>query len=421
MNARPAWIDLARLLVLLVLTSLLGGAAPAPPPPPVTQVLVVGTIHQKHHKSEAYSEQTLARILQVWDPAAVCVEIRPQEFRRELYLSEMTLATIWGLENGRAVYPIDWWSGEAREERERLRQTEEHQALLQEMEQREAASPVWAAFTQKYGEDWYQADRGPEFWNGADYNGLVRDGYRISVELFGDSPENLYYLSRNAKMLEAIEAAVAKHPGERVVVLTGAEHKHYFDDALGARPDVEAVPWSALPELPAMEAGPQVRAWLDDATPDPYFDLDTPEGRRSSYRVRMRRLVHGPDMDARPWTVPQENIAAAGPVLEAWAAEEPDRPEVLFRQGWLALLRREPAKALPLLQAAEPAPEDWWRDQRPLVIAICHDLLGQRAEAIAAYEAHIALVRERLGPMADDWINEVAVSGLQEPFTWPQQ
>ncbi|MGO8814014.1 MAG: hypothetical protein ACLQVG_05015 [Terriglobia bacterium] len=61
---------------------------------PGTQALVVGTIHDRHARNENYSYADVVHILATYDPDLICVEIRPQDFRREPYLKEMMLATV---------------------------------------------------------------------------------------------------------------------------------------------------------------------------------------------------------------------------------------------------------------------------------------------------------------------------------------
>ena len=84
--------------------------------------MVVGTIHQRHQTNENYSYADVVHILATYDPDLICVEIRPKDFRREPYLKEMMLATVWGLSHGKKVAPIDWWDDAPndREIREKL-------------------------------------------------------------------------------------------------------------------------------------------------------------------------------------------------------------------------------------------------------------------------------------------------------------
>ena len=414
-------------LVVAFSTALIGCRDSAPEVPEAveptvpTRVFVLGTIHAQHEKNDRYGYDEIVQILQAWDPAAVCVEIRPQEFRQELYLDEMVLATIWALEKGRPVYPIDSWLEETRAEQTRLLQAPEYEAKRQEAEQLDAASEILTAFRQRWGEDGPSGTEGADFWNGDEFAAAVRENYRISVEVFGDSPINLMYLSRNGDMLSAIEAALAKHPGERVAVLTGAEHKHFFDDALARRDDVEAVGFDELGDLPPLDAGPEVRRWLDGRVATLYFDPQAPEPRRASYRESLIDLVHGGGIDVRPWTASEEDIAQAEEVVRTWAAWEPDRPEVLVEQGWLAFLRRKPADALPLLLAAPPTKHDMDAASYHALVGFCHDLLGQRAEALASYQLHLDMVKRVFGPMADGWELESVVQAIEKPYSWPSE
>ncbi len=75
-----------------------------------TKVLVIGTIHGNHSTNPNYTYQDLLNVLDAFDPDAICVEIPPSYFRKRSYLKEMMLASIYGFENNKKVYPIDWWS-----------------------------------------------------------------------------------------------------------------------------------------------------------------------------------------------------------------------------------------------------------------------------------------------------------------------
>jgi hypothetical protein len=74
-----------------------------------TKVLVVATIHGNHETNPNYSYQDLLNILYTYKPDAICVEIRPEDFRKQSYLKEMMMATIFGIDQNIKVYPIDWW------------------------------------------------------------------------------------------------------------------------------------------------------------------------------------------------------------------------------------------------------------------------------------------------------------------------
>ena len=106
-TARRAYLRAAGLVTIGVLLSLAVPPGRTSETRQVTEVLVIGTIHDRHSSNPNYSYEHVARILDTFNPDAICVEIRPEDFRRESYLEEMMLATVWGLSQGKPVYPID--------------------------------------------------------------------------------------------------------------------------------------------------------------------------------------------------------------------------------------------------------------------------------------------------------------------------
>ena len=96
-------------LIAVVGMALAIPAFPSPTTGP-TRVLVVGTIHDGHtKKSELFLPGPYRYPGDLYAPDAICVEIRPVDFRRKSYLTEMMMATIFGLDHGLKVYPIDSW------------------------------------------------------------------------------------------------------------------------------------------------------------------------------------------------------------------------------------------------------------------------------------------------------------------------
>ena len=201
-----------------------------------TQVLVIGTIHGNHETNPNYSYQDLLNILTTYKPDAICVEIRPEDFRKRSYPKEMMMATIFGIEKGIKVYPIDWWgSGDDRTKRAAYMNTPEYKEKEKKEEELETANKVMQEFTKKYGSLetlWNENKKGYEFFNGEDYNRYIQEMYKISMTVYGDGPMNLSYETRNGKMMELIKNAMSENTGKRIIILTGAEHKHYFDIAL---------------------------------------------------------------------------------------------------------------------------------------------------------------------------------------------
>ncbi len=90
------------------------------------KVLVVGTIHGSHSSNPHYTYQDVLNILGTYNPDVICVEIPPSYFRKRSYLKEMMIASIYGFENNKKVYPIDWWTSGDRKEQKKFRESEEY-------------------------------------------------------------------------------------------------------------------------------------------------------------------------------------------------------------------------------------------------------------------------------------------------------
>jgi hypothetical protein len=361
-----------------------------------TQVLVVGTIHGSHRSNPNYSYEHLVQILATYGPDAICVEIRPEDFRRVPYLTEMVAATIYGAEHGTRVYPIDWWDerNNARAERDAFMQTPEYAAQQPKEAALEAADSVIQGFEARYG-DWqtYSRTGSYVFFNGPDYNDYIAEGYRISMEVWGDGPMNLYYRTRNDRMMERIRGAIRENRGRKVIVLTGAEHKHYFDRALAAEPGVQLVGIGAVLPLKPVSVDPAIQAYLAQNRAYGYFDLTAPQGADLYYAGVLVVLLHGPDMDFDPARIPSENVVKARSALDEWQQVSPDSPLLQFELGWQSFLASAPAEALAHYERALANLEKIVPEQRDFVrrvihrnMGFCYDLLGDRERAVAAYD-----------------------------------
>jgi len=394
---------------MVVLAALLGvqsSWAPARGGP--ARVLVVGTIHQGHGTNPAYTYAQLLQLVAKFDADAICVEIRPEDFRRVPYLREMVAATIYGSIRGKRVYPIDWWQDNpnARVQRDSMMRAPDYSDRKALEDSLAAADPLIGEFEARHGE-WatFSSHGSREFFNGDEYNAYIAEGYRISMEVWGDSPMNLYYRTRNERMLELIRAAIRESAGGRVIVLTGSEHKHYFDRALGDEAGVELVNAASLLPLDPVPLDPAVERYLTENRADAYFDTTSPDGIDLVFEGALVPLVHGPDMDFEPAKIPAANIAKARTELAEWKARRPDSPLLEFDLGWVAFLESSPADALKHYEAAlanvdavAPAYRAFVRRTIHRNIGLAWDLLGNREQAIAAYEQGERLFEDTGGP-----------------------
>lgn len=363
-----------------------------------TQVLVVATVHDQHGRNPNYTYEDVARILDTFDPDVVCVEIRPEDFRRQPYLQEMMLATVWGLAGEKEVCAFDWYAGTARRERAELAAQPRYVALQQRLDSLRASNPIASRFDRRHG-DYWSGDKDYRFYNGAEYNRYIEEGYRLSLATFGDGPHNLYYETRNRHMMDLAWEVIEAHPGARVALLTGSEHKHYFDHDLRARDGVVVVELEDL--LPLADSPPEgaVAAFLHDGDDLPYYMEGYPEDLNRYYRGKLVGLIHGPDMDWRPDIIPERNVEVAGRVLARWRASQPASHRMDFDEAWYRFLADDCEAALPGFAALAHAVESgavsdpFLRVYTYRNMGLCHDVLGQREDALRAYARSRDLMR----------------------------
>jgi tetratricopeptide (TPR) repeat protein len=380
-----------------ILTCLFGlGFCLAALPVEPTRVLVVATIHGNHESNANYSYQDLVNILAAYAPDAVCVEIRPEDFRKKSYLKEMMMATIFGLDRGLKVYPVDWWgSGDDRTRRSAYMKTPEFKAKKKEEERLVAENKVMREFNKKYGsleKLWNANTLGYEFLNGEEYNRYIAEMYGVSMTVYGDGPMNLSYRTRNDKMMAMIRKAMDENPGRRITVLTGAEHKHYFDRALAAMPGVELVKLEDILPLRSTSPGESITRFLKDNLAYGYFDASTPAGVDQLYFGAFVPLVHGMGMDGQPESIPPANLPKTKPLFAEWQGRNPDSALLQFELAWVDFLAADYRQASGRLEKIRDRLDQVPEAQRDFVksifdrnLGLCHDLLGEREKAVACY------------------------------------
>jgi len=357
----------------------------------------VGTIHDRHARNENYSYADVVHILATYNPDLICVEIRPQDFRREPYLKEMMLATVWGLSHGKKVAPIDWWNDTPndRQIRDDLAKQPEYVEKDKQLKSLRAQSELIARFEKTYGpldnEDQWGAHQGYRFWNGKDYNDLCAEEYRLSMQIYGDSPINLHYLTRNNRMMELIWSAMRENSSRRVIVLTGSEHKHFFDWEFLKNPDVKTLQFDNLLPLQEGPLEPAVAKFLNEDDDLAYYAPGFPKDLDTYYFWKLVPLVHGPNMDVFPGRIPAANIERAGKILERWRSSRPESDQQIHERGWMEFLGGDYDEAIKLYRQLTPridagkVAEAFVRVDTYLNLGRSYDMLGQRADALECY------------------------------------
>lgn len=359
------------------------------------QVLVIGTIHQRHKTNKNYSYQHILQILDTFDPDVICVEIRPQDFRKTIYLKEMMLATIYGLEHGKKVYAIDWWNDtNFREERSKYMETPEYSEKKKEQDKLTTESSIIQSFKKKYGE-WKEFSKSQDysFFNGKEYNDFIAKSYDISLNIYGNHSMNGYWQTRNQNMFDLIRKAIEENRGKRVIILTGAEHKYYFDKKIEKMPDTQIIYFSSVLPLKPRTIDGSLTIYYAKGLARLYFDVTTEEEIDSSYRLVMTPFVHGPNMDFKPEIIPQENIEAAKILLDEWRRKHADSILLKYELGWYFFLTSLYEKAIEYYKEVIPEMDkiideryrNFVRGSIYRNLGFCYDLLGEREKAVDSY------------------------------------
>ncbi len=363
---------------------------------PKTQVLVVGTIHGSHERNPNYTNQDIVNILGTYNPDVICVEIPSSYFRKRSYLKEMMIASIYGFENNKKVYPIDWWSAGDRKEQEKFRESEEYKTKEKIIEDLVKADTIMQNFKQKYGDwgnVWKENNKGYAFYNGKECNNFVKQMYKISMSVYGDSFMNLHYESRNSKMLELINSAIMANKGKRIIVLTGTEHKHYFDIELSKRKNIKVIDFESILPLNKIQISSNINNFIERNLAKGYYDTADSSAIDIMYHGALIPLIHGLGMDDNPAIIPAENIKKANLILREWKQENSKSVYLQFEKAWIQFLEKNYQKAIASSQSISeklneiPKNIQWF--VKPFYyrnLGFCYDLTEQREKAILAYK-----------------------------------
>jgi tetratricopeptide (TPR) repeat protein len=401
-----------------------------------TNVLVVGTLHQIHKRDSNYTYYDIDKILTAYKPDVICVEIRPEDFRKNIYLKEMMLATIYGTINNVDVYPIDFWNdGHVRDRADSLAHTKEYKVKEKEEKKISENDTVINAFIKKYGtyENVLYKNYGYDFFNGQDFNDFIREEYKISMKVYGDSPINLFYKTRNTKMFDLIAQVVSQNKGHRIIVFTGAEHKHFFDDTLKLMPEVNLVKFAQLLPLTVNKPGNRISDFLENEDDSLYFLPGYPKNMDDYYSKKILALVHGPNMDVDPEKVPQKNIVTAHALLNKWQKEKPQSVLLQSELGNYYFLIRDYDKATETLEnvksnlsrasveSTDPKMKSLSDCLLYLNLGRSYDMKGNRKKAVENYKTGISIINKSNFPKLQKTIlrKYMFKNYLKKPYSCP--
>lgn len=106
---------------------------------------------------------------------------------------------------------------------------------------------------------------------------------------------------------------------------------------------------------------------------------------------RLTSLVHGPDMDFYPATIPKANLEKAAAIIAEWEKEGSGGTVLDFERGWLLFLKQNPPAALQQFTKALAAREElpnkkFYVPAAYRLAGLCSDLLNDRLQAVRFYK-----------------------------------
>ncbi|MBI5547996.1 MAG: hypothetical protein HY901_29285, partial [Deltaproteobacteria bacterium] len=196
------------------------------------EVFVIGGIHQDHEKAKLYTYERMGTLVQELTPEILCVEVLPEnlangtdkgmpwDFRRFMVPNARKM--------GIPIVGVDWWNTEEGSKWEALqRQAASDESLAAEIQ---LYGGIFAGLGQ------YFRERDFSEINSEEITALWRAKSAFKAEVVGRNaayqPILDFETRRNAEMLARIEQALAAHPGKRVLVAVGIDHKHALEDGL---------------------------------------------------------------------------------------------------------------------------------------------------------------------------------------------
>lgn len=355
-----------------------------------TKVVTLGTIHQFHNQG-GYTYEDVIRAIDTFKPDLICVEIRPEIFRKKVYLQEMMYATAYGDKNKIAVAPIDWYIDDEKRNdlvlRDSLMKLDSYKAMQKQLDSLESTNGIVKAFTAKYGENYRQRkDLGFEFYNGDDFNGYNRETYRLSISIFGDSPVNLSAITRNKNMTQRVIDAIKKYKAKRVVVLCGGEHKSLIDDYLKESAQVDVL--SACSILPLN--GYKINDLMANTRPGQYFTKVDTAGTDDYYNSMLMPILLKKHMTPNFSEESYNDLPTIGKVLLNWEKDAPASATMMYELAWYYFLIKEYDKSIEYANAFLQSPNlnkqnvpDFFGYR---LLGFCYDMKNDRTAALESYK-----------------------------------
>jgi hypothetical protein len=234
-----------RALVLAALLPLFACNAAAAGPAPA-EVAVLATLHRMHAQVPAYPGPVLAESVRRLAPQVLCIEVHPGKYRQRAPESNKVEypEVIYPLIDASdyRVYPMEPDSPLYEELGGAYMAS--YQGFVQEQPQASAAFSAWATATYEVLRSYWTS---PARVNDAVTDQQMRAKHELQQALVG-AGERSGWQAWNQHFLDVIVRAAAENPGQRIVVLVGAEHGYWLREHLAGQPGIRLLDTAALLE-----------------------------------------------------------------------------------------------------------------------------------------------------------------------------
>jgi len=244
----------------------LGSAVRAVPQRNPTQVLVMGMIHGAHRSNEKWSLAAVENALRRIHPDVVCAEIPPDRWDRvwrdfdqrgviedsrvKRFPEYTDVLLPLKKELGFAVEPCAAWTqtmSDARNQRLYEFDTDPKWAKKKAAYERENEAVSRRRKASPIDED------DPLVIHSEEYDRRTREELEIYDRYLNDLIGPGGWTNINRAHYRLIDAAIRRHPGQRMLIMFGAGHKYWILDQLRRRHDIELVdirPYLATDRVP---------------------------------------------------------------------------------------------------------------------------------------------------------------------------
>lgn len=235
----------------LVLAGALASGVRAQPSAALTEVAVMGMIHDRHRRSEVWGLSQVREAVHNYRPDVILTEIPPDRWDRVWERFQLDQVVVdsrvrrfpeyvdavlhVALKLGATVEPCAAWTREMAEERREKIQEFENDPRFSERNQKYIRD--LEAVQSRYPDPLSEAED-PAFIHSSAYDLRMKEELSLYDEALNDWIGPGGWTNINTSHMKLIDAAIDRHAGKRILITFGAGHKYWFLEKLRERSDV---------------------------------------------------------------------------------------------------------------------------------------------------------------------------------------